>query len=270
MPRNNLNALKEPPAGQLRLKFPAAQPSRAVPASPANTSTNSDDGHQSLIAKAVSMSLMLSGEDYTIALPNKLIQLAASAKDGKPKKANIWEKIGLIGKILQECSYKDRMRKFRDEIIGKIEEKSDDEMCRLEGRVKAMRKEVKDTSNASTKLKDKVEGLVKEVEARGTTSWAGLVELEAGEVAGMNTVQLSYANAAQAKSGAQHIQQPRHNPAIRIAELKDRRIIIRSEADSDWKLTEKEIVVKANLALEKMWQDEGEGREMKVIAATKL
>ncbi|KAJ4469789.1 hypothetical protein C8J55DRAFT_492073 [Lentinula edodes] len=260
MSRNNMNTPKEPPPGQPRLKFPAAQTPRAAPASPANTSTNGDDGHRSLIAKAVTMGLMLSGEDYTIALPTKLIQLAASAKDGKPK-ADIWEKVGLIGKILQECSFKDRMRKFRDEIMEKIEEKFDDETCRLEGRVKAMRKEVEDASNASTKLKDKVKGLVKDAEARGNMSWAGLMELEAGEVEATSNAQLSYANAAQAKSVTQHIQQPRHNPAIRDAELKDRRIIIRSEADSDWKLTEKEIVVKANLAMEKMLQDEDKGME---------
>ncbi|KAJ4488893.1 hypothetical protein C8J55DRAFT_487094 [Lentinula edodes] len=220
MSRNSLNTPKEPPPGQPRLKFPAVQPPRTVPASPANASTNGDDEHQSLIAKAVAMNLMLPGEDHTIALPTKLIQLAASAKDGKPK-ADIWEKVGLIGKILQECSYKDRMRKFRDEIMEKIEEKFDDETCRLEGRVKAMRKEVEDASNASTKLKDKVEKLVRDADARGTTSWAGLMELEAGEIEGTSTAQLSYASAAQAKSVAQHIQQPRHNPAIRDAELKD-------------------------------------------------
>ncbi|KAH7881335.1 uncharacterized protein C8R40DRAFT_1065027 [Lentinula edodes] len=237
MLHNNLNTLKEPPPGQPRLEFPVAQPSRAVPA----TSTNGNDEHRSLIAKAVSMSFMLSGKDYTITLSNKSIQ-TSSQHQGWKAKSQHWGKIGLIGKILQECSYKDRMQKFRDKIIAKIEEKFDDEMYRLEDRVKAMRKEVEDMSNVSTKLKDKVEELVKEAEARGTTSWARLVELEAGEVAGTDTAQLLYANAAQAKS----------------------------EADSDWKLTEKVIVVKANLALEKMLQDKGKGREMKVIVATKL
>ncbi|KAJ3886212.1 hypothetical protein GG344DRAFT_69852 [Lentinula edodes] len=182
----------------------------------------------------------------------------------------MWEKVALIGKILQECSFHDRMKHFRDELIEKMEERFDNETCRLEGRVKIMRKEAEDASKAAEKLKEKMEELVKDLETRGNAVREELVESEDGEVTQTNNNRISYATAAQAKSVVQHIQQPRHSPAIRDAEMRDRRIIIKSDVESDWKLTEKEIVTKANLAMDKMMDDEGVGTKMKVMAATKI
>ncbi|KAJ3863809.1 hypothetical protein EV359DRAFT_82036 [Lentinula novae-zelandiae] len=258
MSQNASNSSKEPLPGQQKLGFHLTQPVRnqTTPASPA-VSTNGDDDQRTLIAKAITMKLMASDEDCTVVLPVKLMKLATAVKDGKTKitQGDMWEKVTLIGKILQECSFHDQMKHFRDELIEKMEEWFDDKTCRLEGRVKIMRKEVEDASKATEKLKEKMEELVKDLEARGNAAREGMMESE---------------DAAQAKSVAQHIQQPRHSPAIRDAEMRNRRIIIKLDVESDWKLMEKEIVTKANLTMDKMLDDEGVGSKMKVMAATKI
>ncbi|KAJ3724599.1 hypothetical protein C8R42DRAFT_719265 [Lentinula raphanica] len=244
-----------------------------MPSSPSNNDASNDDETpvDTLIARTTNLRLLKPGEDCFLALPVQLVRLAAEASDGTvaTRRAN-WDKVALIGKILQEISWKDRTEEFRKSTVAGVASilKSDNAATRemvkaLEGETKELAKKLTETT---TELKNTVEEMGRTL-AQKKNNAAGLEE---GEIL-HGTSPFTYAQAARAKAGAPVVYGRRPEAAIAASAISDRRFFVKSDSESLWSLTEAELAKKANLTIEKLLEDQGEDKGMvKVIAVVKL
>ncbi|KAJ3858848.1 hypothetical protein EV359DRAFT_87129 [Lentinula novae-zelandiae] len=221
--------------------------------------------------KAIAEGLMKKGDDCFTAFPTQLVRLAAEMTDGSGttvSRNKAWEKVGLMGKMLQEMSWKDRTNELKEDIAEHITQKIDDEVLTFKTWVTTAKNE---TAEAA-RMVEKATEYIKEVMGRldfNMSNGETAVEGEEGEITDSptGTVNLSYAQALQARNVANHLQRPKHAAAIQASKQMDRRIVIKMGSTLDLALGEAELVAKANLAV---GQVEGAGEDkVKVIAVSK-
>ncbi|KAJ4470547.1 hypothetical protein J3R30DRAFT_3711439 [Lentinula aciculospora] len=272
--RSTTNTGKDSTPSQTKLSFQSKANSNPRPASTTYTERENEE-FLALIEKAVTWKLMARDDDCNVVLPVKLLGLAAAAKEtGRTRTAlnDILDRIVLIAKILQEWSWKDKTGERTTDIMDTFEGELTERAGRIGERVDNIAREAHQT----WKRLEEVANKVTDINTRIVTLNNSIPDRshalnEVGEIT--TTTPGSYAHAAWTNLPTQLPYHPRHNPAVKEAEMKDRCIIITSQTPSDWTLTEKELATKANLALAKVDADEeaeADAVKPEVVAATKI
>ncbi|KAJ3899178.1 hypothetical protein F5879DRAFT_1062557 [Lentinula edodes] len=214
---------------------------------------------------------MKKGDNCLTAFPTQLVRLAAEKTDGSGATASrkkAWEKVGLMGKMLQEMSWKDRTNELKEDIVEHITQKIDNKVLTFKTWVTTAKNE---TAEAA-RMVEKVTEYIKEVVGRldfNMSNGETAVEGKEGEITGSptGTVNLSYAQALQVRNVVNHLQRPKHATAIQASKQMDRRIVVKTGSTLDLALGEAELVAKTNLAV---GQVDGMGEDkVKVIAVSK-
>ncbi|KAJ3765987.1 hypothetical protein FB446DRAFT_709007, partial [Lentinula raphanica] len=245
------------------------------PPSPSITE-NENEEFQTLIEKAIAWKLMSKEDNCNVVLPNKLLRLSASAKENGRTRTSlneILDRIVLIAKILQEWSWKDKPDEWRKALLEHMEEEITTQTDKVTASFDGIARESRNTWKKLQEMAGQVTELSTKIATLGNTipvRQFQTAEEDSGTPNGLTGT--SYANAARSGVPPRPIQHHYHNSAVREAEMKDRRIVGTSQTPSDWSLGEKELVAKANLAIEHIVAEEGVETEIKpeVLAATKI
>ncbi|KAF5392000.1 hypothetical protein D9757_003365 [Collybiopsis confluens] len=212
--------------------------------------------------RAIAEGLMKDGDNCFRVLPARMLQLAREQGNiggTTTSRKKAWEKVEVMARLMMQQIWKSTESHLARELAVEVA-----------GQVERQLKEATDKMEvAGMALEQMVE---KMQEAQGLAG-----EPEDGEIT-QNPLavpaSLSYAQALQAQSftkAAVALQRPRHEAAIQAGDVADRRFFVRSEAESDWALSELELTKKANIAISKaMEQGEEETEIARVVAVQRL
>ncbi|KAJ3743993.1 hypothetical protein DFH05DRAFT_1615105, partial [Lentinula detonsa] len=271
--KNTMSSGKDGTPTQKKLNFPTRTSENERTSSPNHTEGEREE-FQTLIDKAVTWKLMSKSDNLSAILPTKLVQLATTAKETGRTRLNqneLLDRIILIAKILQEWSWKDKTEEWRHDLMQHLEEEINSKVEGITTKIGGIAREAQETWRKLEEATSKATDLSTKIATTNNTITERTIPAdgEEGELT-TNTTRTTYAHAARASHPPQPTHHPQHNLVIREAEMKDRRIIITSQTTSDWDLTEKELVAKANLAIARVAEEEGaEGTQITVLAATK-
>ncbi|KAJ4479264.1 hypothetical protein J3R30DRAFT_3404074 [Lentinula aciculospora] len=280
MSRNTVNTGKDGMPTQVRLTFHTRTNSNTNPnprtSSPTHTESENKE-FQILVDKAVAWKLMARGDDWSMALPDRMLQLVVAAKETSRTKTALNEaldKIALAAKIMQEWSWRDKTEERKIEIMesiaGELTMKTNKKGEKVEG--------IAMTAQTTWARLEEVTNKITEISTKIATLGNSLPDShhhsdgEDGELTD-GPLKASYAHAARAHAlpAPTHHNHHQHNSVVREADIKDCQIVVISQTPSDWTLGEREIVLKANLAIATVVGDEGaETIKPEVVAATKI
>ncbi|KAJ4480987.1 hypothetical protein J3R30DRAFT_3700471 [Lentinula aciculospora] len=232
--RSTTNTGKDSTPSQTKLSFQSKANPNPRPVSPTYTERENEE-FLALIEKAVMWKLMARDDDCNVVLPVKLLGLAAAAKEtGRTRTAlnDILDRIVLITKILQEWSWKDKMGERATDIMDTFEGELTERAGRIGERVDNIAREAHQTWKRLEEVVNKVMDInTRIVTLNNLIPDQSHALNEVGEIT--TTTPRLYAHAARTNLPTQLPYHPRHNPAVKEAEMKDRRIIITSQTLSD-------------------------------------
>lgn len=161
----------------------------------------------------------------------------------------------IMAKLMHGQVWRGREDTLRKELVDTIKQKVDEQMEGLKEREDQNNKLLKDMAAVLTRTSDKIDTAVTKL---GMQNVYTLPE-NAPEEGEIPTHALSYAQATQANNIMHQFEHPKHDAVIQAGRMIDRKFIIRSETDNDWTLSETALLTKANLALDLVLSEEGEG-----------
>ncbi|KAJ3765834.1 hypothetical protein FB446DRAFT_794671 [Lentinula raphanica] len=200
-------------------------PPHPRPASPTPTESENEE-FRVLIERAIAWKLMLKEDNCATVLPNRLLRLAASAKETGRTRSTLYEtldKIILIAKILQEWSWKDKADEWRKEMMEHMEEEIITRTSNVNTIVDGIAREAQSTWKKIEEMAGKVTEISTKIATLGNTIPDGRLQTgeEEGEISN-GTPGASYANAVRANTAPPRaIQHHQHNSAVKEAEMKD-------------------------------------------------
>ncbi|KAJ3745534.1 hypothetical protein DFH05DRAFT_1459294 [Lentinula detonsa] len=191
----------------------------------------------------------------------------------KPSLNEILDKIVLMAKILQEWSWKERPDEWRKEMMENMEEELTTRTNNISLTVDGIAREAQETWKKLEEMTGKVTEISTKIATLGNAIPDRQTQTDEENRGAMRgPTGTSYAHAVQTNIPLpREIQHHQHNTAVKEAEIKDRCIVVITQTPSDWALGEKELVAKANIAIERIVDEEGaETTKPVVIAATKI